>query len=104
MNGRQTAKTRDEDHRERGAMLSGKHSAGLVLMPVFLFKTYRRSQKGGTTGTLSAMQDVGADSIREAEQKVSGHFAVLNFEWYFAVLESEDGKEFCFWFQDKRNA
>jgi hypothetical protein len=74
------------------------------LMPVFMFKIYRRVAKGATTGKLSQMKDVGADDLKDAEAKVSGHFKDFDFDQHFAILEDEGGSQVSYWLTGPRHA
>jgi hypothetical protein len=72
-------------------------------MPVFMFKVYRRVAKGTTTGKLIQMHDVGADDLKDAEAKVSGHFQRFDFDQHFAILEDEGGNQISYWLTGPRH-
>lgn len=72
-------------------------------MPVYMFKVYRRAAKGATAGMLERAHDVGADDLKDAEAKVSGHFKGFDFDQYFAILENEGGNQVSYWLTGPRH-
>jgi hypothetical protein len=62
----------------------------------YIFKQYRRTKPGGTTGELVNKIEITAPGLAQAEQiAVRDHLAGLDFQTDFAILEGGTGFVSC---------
>ena len=75
-------------------------------MPSFVFKRYRRSTPGATTGTVTDEWSFPASSAQEAEAKVRRMMLHAPMDWKkdFAALEDELGHELAAWHHGMHHA